>query len=252
MGEFPVLNGSVAGYSSPFTLEQGHICRITTGAPVPLGATAVVMVEDTRLIDQVGGVETRVEILDIATPGMNVRDVGSDLMKGDLVLPKCTKVSKLGGEVGLLTSAGVRTVYIHKRPKVAILSTGSELVDAKDESPLSYGQIRDANRPALKHALVSAGYEVIDLGIASDDPDILEKTIKDGLKNADVLITTGGVSMGELDLLKPVIERRLGGKIHFGRVSLKPGKPTTFATVNLPTPKQIFALAGNPVSGTRT
>ena len=134
------------------------------------------------------------------------------------------------------------------------MSTGNEVVDIRQAESLSDGSIRDTNRPSLKYALESRGFQVVDLGIASDSIDGIEKSLRQGIQQADVILTTGGVSMGELDLLKPIIERNLKGTIHFGRVALKPGKPTTFATVPCaessddPSEKLIFALPGNPVS----
>jgi len=142
-------------------------------------------------------------------------------------------------------------VDVYRKPVVALLSTGNEVIDLSEEKDLPLGSIRDANRPALRQALTSRGYSVIDLGIAPDSVEGIEAKLKEGLESADVILTTGGVSMGELDLLKPIIERNLKGTIHFGRVALKPGKPTTFATVPWKQSRQeklIFALPGNPVS----
>lgn len=145
-----------------------------------------------------------------------------------------------------------------KRPKVAILSTGNELSELHDrpqgssEGPVIY----DSNRPSLQAALQSHGFEVIDLGIVPDDEISTTHALKRGCQEADMIITTGGTSMGEADLLKPVIERRLSGTVHFGRVAMKPGKPTTFATIPAAAgdkasgkkPTLVFALPGNPAS----
>lgn len=139
---------------------------------------------------------------------------------------------------------------VYEKPKVAIMSTGNELADISMASAgFQLQPTYDTNRPALTQVLASAGYEVIDLGIIPDDENATATALLKGAEQADVIIATGGTSMGEFDYLKPVIERRLNGQIHFGRVSMKPGKPTTFATFQpLWRPKVIFSLPGNPAS----
>jgi gephyrin len=276
-GVFPVASVSHAQASSmPPPLQLGTIARITTGAPLPPNANAVVMVEDTVLTSSTadGTEEATVEILtgDIK-PGENVREPGSDVSLGSNIIQKGDLISAVGGEIGLLASTGTKTVKIFKKPCVGVLSTGDELVPHDDPRTLSGGQIRDSNRPSLISCLRSWGFETVDLGIARDTPaGELEQALRGALRGVgtgdrdtggvDVIITTGGVSMGELDLLKPTIERSLGGTIHFGRVSMKPGKPTTFATIPFkptstavgPAQQQerekrlIFALPGNPAS----
>ncbi|GAB1319107.1 hypothetical protein MFIFM68171_09317 [Madurella fahalii] len=237
-------------------LREGEIARITTGAPLPPGATSVIMVEDTVLVAKTedGAEEKEVEILaEGVKEGENVREVGSDIRQGEVILQKGEQVSAVGGEIGLLASVGVAEVEVYKRPVVGVLSTGDEIVE-HDKGELRYGEVRDTNRPTLISAAREAGYEVVDLGIASDKAGSLEETLRDALRRVDLVITTGGVSMGELDLLKPTIERALGGTIHFGRVAMKPGKPTTFATVPVKNnagervEKAVFSLPGNPAS----
>ncbi|EEH18355.2 hypothetical protein PABG_00918 [Paracoccidioides brasiliensis Pb03] len=272
-GKFPVASVSHAQANSmPPPLNPGEIARITTGAPLPENANAVVMVEDTVLISTTpdGSEESVVEILtgDIKI-GENVREAGSDVALGSKILQKGDLVTAVGGEIGLLASTGTRTVKVFKKPRIGVLSTGDELVNHYDTTPLHGGQIRDSNRPSLLSCLTAWGFPAVDLGIAKDTPaGHLEQCLRDALRgnpktpSVDIIITTGGVSMGELDLLKPTIERQLGGTIHFGRVSMKPGKPTTFATVPFkpavsstdPTAqseremKLIFSLPGNPAS----
>ncbi|KAJ9198582.1 hypothetical protein DTO164E3_5053 [Paecilomyces variotii] len=274
-GVFPVASVSHAQAGSmPPPLEPGSIARITTGAPLPPNANAVVMVEDTVLASSTpdGTEEATVEILtaDIK-PGENIREPGSDVSLGSKILEKGDLITAVGGEVGLLASTGTKTVKVYKKPRVGVLSTGDELVEYNDPKKLEGGQIRDSNRPSLISALKAWGFETVDLGIARDTPvGQIEQSLRGALrgvgpganKPVDVIVTTGGVSMGELDLLKPTIERSLGGTIHFGRVSMKPGKPTTFATVPYKPAmsssgasaqqeretKLIFALPGNPAS----
>ncbi|KAJ5654217.1 MoeAC-terminaldomain IV [Penicillium lividum] len=271
-GVFPVASvthATAGGILQP--LQPGTIARITTGAPLPPNANAVVMVEDTILASSTpdGKEEATVEILaDDIQPGENVREPGSDVTLGSKILSRGDLISPAGGEIGLLAATGARIIKVFRKPRVGVLSTGDELVEHDDPRKLVGGQIRDSNRPSLLSCLSSWGFETVDLGIARDTPSSeLEHALRDSLrgvgrasKSVDVIVTTGGVSMGELDLLKPTIERSLGGTIHFGRVSMKPGKPTTFATVPFKETtahssgqqerksKLIFSLPGNPAS----
>jgi gephyrin len=263
-GIFAVASVSLAKASStPPPLKEGEIARITTGAPLPENANAVVMVEDTEVAsaNEAGTEEATVDIMtDETKAGENVREPGSDIKRGALVLRKGTTITSIGGEVGSLAAAGIRNVPIYPKPRVGVMSTGDEVTDISYDGTLSGGQIRDSNRPSLLSILRGWGLcsEVVDLGIARDTPEgELEKNIRGGFRthDLDVIITTGGVSMGELDLLKPTVERSLGGTVHFGRVSMKPGKPTTFATLPFKASssgerveKLIFGLPGNPAS----
>lgn len=254
-GIYPVASVSHAAPGSAPPLKSGEITRITTGAPLPPGATAVVMVEDTILksMSEGGKEEAEVEILASGMEkGENVRDAGSDVMKGDVVLRKGDVISAVGGEVGLLASVGRRLVKVYNKPTVAVLSTGDEVVELHyTERGLEIGEIRDSNRPALLSAIKAQGFPVVDLAIVRDKAGELKSRLAEAFQKADVIITTGGVSMGETDLLKPTIEQSLDGTIHFGRVAMKPGKPTTFGTIiHSPSQKKklIFALPGNPAS----
>ncbi|PWW78389.1 hypothetical protein C7212DRAFT_357045 [Tuber magnatum] len=250
-GTYPVVSVSHAAPGSIPPLGSGQVARVTTGAPLPPGATAVAMVEDTVLksMTEDGKEEAEVEILaDRMEDGENVREVGSDVMKGDVVLKKGDIISAIGGEVGLLASVGRAWVKVYDKVTVGVLSTGDEVVHHDREGELRLGEIRDSNRPALLSAIKAQGFSTIDLGIVGDKTGALQSTLIEALQSVDVIVTTGGVSMGELDLLKPIIEQSLNGTIHFGRVAMKPGKPTTFATVESPKKKHIFALPGNPAS----
>lgn len=239
------------------TLKEGEIARITTGAPLPAGATSVIMVEDTVLktMTDDGKEEKEVEITaDGVEEGENIREVGSDIRAEDVVLSKGELVSAVGGEIGLLAAVGVAEVKTYRKPVIGVLSTGDEIVNHDRPGELRLGEVRDTNRITLMCAAREQGFEVVDLGIAADKPGTLEQTLRDAFRRVDLVITSGGVSMGELDLLKPTIERSLGGTIHFGRVAMKPGKPTTFATVPVKNDagervsKVIFSLPGNPAS----
>ncbi|KAI0437381.1 molybdenum cofactor synthesis domain-containing protein [Xylaria telfairii] len=259
-GVFPVVSVS---HASPGDgkevkeLKEGEIARITTGAPLPPGATSVIMVEDTVLktMTDDGKEEKEIEIIaDGIREGENVRAIGSDIQAEDVVLSKGELISAVGGEIGLLAAVGVAEVKTYRKPIIGVLSTGDEIVQHDRAGGLRLGEVRDTNRITLMCAASEHGFEVIDLGIAADKPGTLEQTLRDALRRVDLVITSGGVSMGELDLLKPTIERSLGGTIHFGRVAMKPGKPTTFATVSVKNDagervsKVIFSLPGNPAS----
>jgi molybdopterin molybdotransferase len=173
-------------------------------------------------------------------PGTNYHKVGDDVRAGDRVL---TRGMQLGAaEIGIAAAIGQATLPVRRRPRVALMSTGDELVEVGEE-PWP-GQIPDSNRWALLAALREAGADVHLLGIAPDEPDALRRLVVGALETADVLVTSGGVSVGTHDLVKPLLESL--GTVHVGRVKLKPGKPFTFAT--LPARKLAFGLPGFPVS----
>lgn len=246
-----------AGHSNTDELRVGEAMRITTGAPLPPGATSVVMVEDTLLVSTSvdGEEEKEIKVLtaDISH-GENVRGIGSDIEAGDLIMRRGERVTATGGELGLLASIGVQEVAVFREPVVGVLSTGNEIVPHQRAGDLRHGEVRDTNRPTLIAAVRNSGFEVVDLGIVSDQSGTLEQTLRAAMRLVDVIVTSGGVSMGELDLLKPTIERQLGGIVHFGRVNMKPGKPTTFSTVPFESrsgervEKVFFSLPGNPAS----
>ncbi|KAM0786445.1 hypothetical protein ACM66B_001908 [Microbotryomycetes sp. NB124-2] len=240
-------------------LPAGSIYRINTGAPLPLGLDSVIMVEDTEVVTQVEDEEKEVKLLAQVDLGENVRKPGSDVKQGDKVLETGDNVSAVGGELGSLAFVSKRSVRAYRRPKVAVLSTGNELVnlhDSKvtDNSASAFQGIVDSNRLSLISMLRHLHFDVLDLGIVGDTMQETKKALTRGKEECDVIVTTGGTSMGVGDLLKPCIERELDGTIHFGRVAIKPGKPTTFAT--LPAhpmapdrrPRLVFALPGNPAS----
>ena len=170
-GIFPVTSISHAKPGEVPELKIGEISRITTGAPLPPGATSVVMVEDTVLKSKTddGAEEKEVEILTAAIkPGENVREVGSDVKAGDVIMKKGEGVTAVGGEFGLLASVGTREVSVYKRPVVGVLSTGDEIVQHDREGDLRLGEVRDTNRPTLLTAIKGTGFEAVDLGVASD------------------------------------------------------------------------------------
>jgi gephyrin len=248
-GVYPVVGSVTAGRIAEFSVSAGTVAYITTGAPMPRGADAVVMVEETEKVGVNGAQNVRIR--QGVRSGADVRPMGSDLSAGQEVLKAGTRLG--AAEIGLLATVGVTVVNVLPRPKVAVLSTGDELVDP-DRTP-GPGQIRDSNRAMLVAAIRAIGGEAIDLGIASDRAEEIEERVRHGLEVADVLLTSGGVSMGELDLIKPIFEQV--GTIHFGRLRMKPGKPCTFATStygidakgqNTRGERLLFGLPGNPVS----
>ena len=222
-----------AGDEQRLELLPGQSMRIMTGAPLPAGADAVVMVERTKEID---GVLTYTGVVQ---PRECVLPVASDMRAGEEVMTTGTVIS--ASDVGILTNIGLHTTTVYRRPVVAVLSTGDEVYEY--DEPLPYGGVRDSNRHALMAAVTAAGAEAISLGIAPDQPEQQRETILRGLAAADVLITSGGVSMGTKDFIKPLLAEI--GTVHFGRIAFKPGKPTMCASVG---ERLVFGLPGNPVS----
>lgn len=241
-GVYPVIGSVTAGQVADLAVKPGTVAYITTGAPVPPGADAVIMVEET-LPAKSDGHTRHVEILTAVQAGSDIRPIGVDIEAGQRLLGAGERLYP--AEIGLLATAGIAQVPVYCPPKVAILSTGDELVEPNQ--PLGPGQIRDSNRAMLKSAVQTAGGVVIDLGIGRDERSDLAQRIQKGLTDADILLTSGGVSMGDLDLLKGLLDET--GEIHFGRILMKPGKPLTFATTWEGDRKRlIFGLPGNPVS----
>uniref|UniRef100_A0A7N6C421 Gephyrin n=1 Tax=Anabas testudineus TaxID=64144 RepID=A0A7N6C421_ANATE len=250
-GDRFIVGESQAGQQPTHTVMPGQVMRVTTGAPIPCGADAVVQVEDTELLreSEDGTEELEVRIMVQARPGQDIRPIGHDIRRGECVLAKGTHMGP--SEIGLLATVGVTEVSVHKFPVVAVMSTGNELLNPEDD--LHPGKIRDSNRSTLLATIQEHGYPTINLGIVGDNPDDLLSALHEGISRADVIITSGGVSMGEKDYLKQVLDIDLHAQIHFGRVFMKPGLPTTFATVDIDgARKLIFALPGNPVSAVVT
>ncbi len=222
-----------AGAQSGLLIGPGEAARIMTGAPMPAGADAMIPVELTEERDGLLSIQRKLK------PGDYVHTVGQDIAAGQQVLARGTLIG--AADVGLLATVGVTRVPVFRRPRVAVLATGDEVVEPS--APRPAGAVRDSNRYALMAAAREAGCEAISLGIAPDDYAGQRAAILRGLEHADVLLTSGGVSMGTRDLIKPILAEI--GTVHFGRINFKPGKPTTFATVG---GTLIFGLPGYPVS----
>ncbi len=228
--------GTVAAGARPdVEVASGEAVRIMTGAPLPPGADAVVMVELTSLSDDGSTVE-------ISTPvpvGNHVRPTGDDLQPGQVVFEPGTTLS--AAHLGVCTSIGVYDVPVHARPRVGVISTGDELVDSP--APLEIGQIRDSNRHTLLALVRSMGATGVDLGVIADDEDQIRSALLDAAARCDAVVTSGGVSMGDFDYVKKVLTEI--GDMRWMQVAIKPAKPLAFGTVG-GTP--IFGLPGNPVS----
>jgi molybdenum cofactor synthesis domain-containing protein len=223
-----------AGVKLELAVTPRTAVRIMTGAPLPAGADAVIPFESTR---EEAGV---VRLLAPVAPGASVRPAGQDIAAGEVALAKGAELGP--AEIGLLASLGHGRVLVHPRPRVTIITTGDELVSV-DAVPRA-GQIRDANGPALLAAARTAGFEAAALPCpVGDDAAALERALLDALAASDLVVTSGGVSMGTRDLIKPLLAKL--GEILVGRVALKPGKPLTFALVQ---GKPVFGLPGFPVS----
>ncbi len=232
--ELTIVEHIKAGDAPKHPVGTGECSEIMTGAPVPDGADAVVQVEHTE-----PAAENLVRILEPLAGKTNIARQGEDLGRGDVVL----KPGRLlrSAEVGLLAMVGRREVQVYQRPTVSILATGDELIEP-DQVPRP-GQTRNCNNFSLLAECARAGFQATALGIARDTREELETKIRAGLE-ADVLLVSGGVSMGKYDLVPEVFEA-LGIVVHFTKVAIKPGKPTVFATRGK---KLVFGLPGNPVS----
>jgi len=229
-----VIGTLAAGSAATQRVEAGQAVRIMTGAPIPAGADAVVMVERTR-----PGDEATVWVEEAVGAGNHIRPAGDDIAIGQIVFEKGTTLSP--GHLGALASVGSVDVEVFPPARVGVLSTGDELVDGG--RPLAPGQIRDTNRLMLLGLLAQAGCETVDLGQGGDNEQTLEKTVASAAAACDALITTGGVSVGDFDFMKAILARL--GTMHSWQVAIKPAKPLAFGVVS-GTP--VFGLPGNPVS----
>jgi molybdopterin molybdotransferase len=242
--ELAVVEEIMAGQVPSRHIGQGEAARIMTGAPLPNGADAVVMVERTETLAGGAAALGSVRIgQSPVLPRMNIVARGVSLRAGETVLRAGDRLRP--GEIGLLAETGHARVRIVPRPTVAIVSTGNELVPVEHKP--GPGQIRNSNGPMLVAAAVAAGATPRNLGTARDEPDVLRRVISAGLE-CDVLVLSGGVSAGVLDLV-PGTLKELGVEQVFHKVQLKPGKPLWFGTLEASSgTKLVFGLPGNPVS----
>ena len=232
--ELDIVDDVAAGSLPSATVTSGTAARIMTGAPIPPGADAVVPVEATEMIS-----DRRVRILESATSGDHVRPVGGSVRVGSLVFEAGLRLRP--PHVSVLASMGALPA-VRRRPIVAMMSTGDELVPPSTKT-LEPGAIRDSNRTLLRGLLTDLGIEVRDYGIIGDTPGSFEKALADATKGADVVVTSGGVSMGAYDVVKITLRER--GTVDFLKIAMQPGKPLGFGTVD---DVPFFGLPGNPVS----
>ena len=237
--ELVVVDTLAAGAEPKVSVNAGEAIRIMTGAPMPNGADAVVMVEDT---ERVG--ETHVRIVRSAKVRDGVRDAGSDVRAGETVFVRGTVLNAAG--IGVLASVNARTVRAFPRARVALLSTGDELV--VDGSPLRIGQIRESNLTMLHSMIAATGCEVINLGVIRDDEAELERALHEVAERCDAIVTSGGVSMGDFDVVKAVLSKIATMK--WMQMAIKPAKPFAFGQLQSSDGRTIpiFGLPGNPVS----
>ena len=234
----PVIETIAAGGVAHQPLAPGTAMRIMTGAPIPEGADSVIRVEDTD------GGEQRVAIRDARDAGRNVRPRGEDVGEGEVALSAGTPIG--APQLGVLASVGAREVAVHRKPLVAVLSTGDELVDVNDFAQVVAGRrIVSSNSYTLRAAVTAAGAEVLDLGICPDDRDALRARLEEAsTARCDLLLTSGGVSVGAFDFTREVLST-LGATMHFWRVRIRPGGPLGFGRLGA---MPWLGLPGNPVS----
>lgn len=260
--ELSVVATIPAGAAPDVRLGAGQCARIMTGAMVPVGADAVVMVEQTEPVDDpVGDPPSgagepsgptegprasegprstgRVRILSSGEPGRHIRPRGDDLDRGAVAIPAGTVIRPT--HVGLAATVGCSTVTVHPRPRVGVISTGDELVGP--DADLAPGQIRDSNRQMLLALCDRGGFEAVDLGLIRDDLSAIEAALLAAAESCDAILTSGGVSMGDFDYVKAVLGRI--GDMEWMQVAIKPAKPFAFGVIGR-TP--VFGLPGNPVS----
>ncbi|HEX2404875.1 MAG TPA: gephyrin-like molybdotransferase Glp [Acidimicrobiia bacterium] len=228
-----VIGDLPAGSSSDIEVGPGEAIRIMTGAPMPPGADTVTRVEDTTTEGSKVTIATKVD------PGTSVRPAGGDVPEGQLVFTAGTRLTPM--HVGVLATIGVGHPEVFKRPRVAFMSTGDELTPP-EAGGLEPGAIRDSNRPMLLALLEDAGVEPVDLGIVPDDPAVLRDALTRAAE-ADVVVSTGGVSMGDYDVTKLVLQG--DAHVDFWQVAIQPAKPFAFGHIG---DALFFGLPGNPVS----
>lgn len=234
-----VVGRALAGQPFGGRVGPGEAVRIMTGAVVPEGADTVVMQEQAEITNAAGDDTPTVRFTARVQAGQNVRLRGEALRRGDRVLPAGQHLGP--AEIGLAASMGLQQVDVLRRLRVAFFSTGTEL--AQPGTPAPEGTIFDSNRPTLHALLVGAGFEAIDLGSVPDDPQALERTMRDAASRADAILSTGGVSVGEADHTRAVLSRV--GEVAFWSIDMRPGRPMAFGRIGK---ARYFGLPGNPVA----
>ena len=228
-----IVGASFAGKPYQGTLAAGQAVRIMTGAVIPAGADSVVQQERARAsADQVS-------VMPLPKKGTNTRSAGEDLRAGETALKRGQPIRP--AEIGMMASLGIGEVAVYRKLRVAFFSTGDELVAVG--TPLGPGQIYDSNRYTIYGLLMRLGCEVLDMGVIRDTPEDVEQAFKDAAQSADVVITSGGVSVGEADYVKQVLDRL--GEVLFWKIAMKPGRPLAYGKIG---DAHFFGLPGNPVA----
>lgn len=231
--ELKIVGRAMIGRQPEGTVGGGEAIRIATGAPIPAGADAIVPIENARPMGET------VQVFDGPTPGRHVRPVGEDVKQGQVLVAAGRRLG--APELGLLANAGYPSPLVHPRPRVIVLSTGDELIPPTEDP--AFGQVRDSNAYTIFGALREAGAMPILAGIVRDDVDALKELVLSHLIQADAFVSSGGVSVGERDVVKAAFFRR--GDVEFYKVAMQPGMPQGFGQIE---GKPYFGLPGNPVS----
>ena len=222
-----------AGSITDKVVEKGKCVEISTGAAMPEGANAVVMVEYSEKFDD------KVNLLTTATPSQDVAKKGSDIEEGNLILKKGDVLNP--GKIGVLLSQGFKTIEVYKKPTVGVISSGNEITMQGEDLP--FGKIYDVNGNMIKNDAVSCGADAKFLGVVRDNYDQVKEKIQESLKDVDILLCSGGTSAGLGDVIKHVLDEL--GEVHIHGISVQPGKPTIVGVIN---EKLVIGLPGNPVS----
>ncbi len=234
-----VIGSVAAGYVANATVTDGTAMRIMTGAPVPPGADTVIQVELTR---SDGAESDWVEIMEPVAPGNNIRPAGEDMQRGQTILHAGTEIGPW--EIGILATLGWAHVPVIRRPRVAILGTGDEVIEV--DQPLTPGKIRNSNSYLLEAAVRRAGAVALRLGVARDTVESLREKFGEAM-HSDLILTSGGVSVGDFDLVKNIMAEQ--GSVNFWRINMRPGKPVAFGHIGA---VPLLGLPGNPVSAAVT
>lgn len=231
--DLKIAGTALAGKPYNAALGPGECIRIMTGALLPQGADTVVMQEHTERVGDI------LRLVPGHTPGQHVRQAGEDIARGDVVLMRGRRLQP--ADLGLLASLGIATVNVYRRVRIALFATGDELREV--DEPLETGQIHDSNRYTLRALLAQTGVVCMDMGIVRDRRDQVRETLAQAAKTADLIISSGGASVGETDYIREILAEL--GEVNFWRIAMKPGKPLAFGRIGH---VHFFGLPGNPVS----
>ncbi len=231
--QFKVTGSVFAGNALVGEVQRGACIKIMTGAAIPAGVDTVIPQERVKITGDL------IEITEPIKQGANVRYAGEDLAQGQIVLPIGHMIKP--ADLGLIASLGIGEVSVYRKLRVSFFSTGDEL--ASIGSTLKQGQVFDSNRYTIFGMLSRLGVEIEDLGAIPDDPALLEKTLKQAVENSDVVITSGGVSVGEADFMKQLLQKL--GQVLFWKIAMKPGRPLAYGKIGN---AHYFGLPGNPVA----